>query len=72
MVGRDRVHDGVVTAAGAQYAAREDHDADDHGDAAERIGEGHSAEPTKRREQNGGDAENRETGDVAVAGDRLE
>lgn len=53
-------------------ARGQDHDAHEHGDAAERIGQRHAAEAADGGEQDHGNAEEHEAEHVGVAGHGLE
>ena len=68
----DGVHDVLVAAAGGEDAHCEHEDADEHGDAAYRVGHRNPAEAADGGEQHDRDAEEHEPHQIRVPGDGLE
>lgn len=68
----DGVHDVLVAAAGSEDARCEHEDADEHGDAAYRVGHRNPAKTADGGEQHDRDAEEHEPHQIRVPGDGLE
>ena len=58
MVGGNSVHNVGVTTAGRKDAAGQHHNAHDHGNAAQGVGESHAAKAADGGKQDAGNAEN--------------
>ncbi len=71
-MGGDGLHDGLVATAGIQNAASQHHDAHEHHNAAQGIGDGHAAETSDSGEQHHGHAEQAQADHVGIAGHRFE